>query len=188
MGFSAIIPIEVAAAANAALEVQGFGAGNFSVPLRSDPTDTEASHAALNMLAEIPGFREAVAALPGVSILDAPPGTVAFDQHVEQEVLDWTDPTNWTENPVMTGDQRTFNGKLWVSLVDFNVWQPPTNWREVPSDGYPAWVQPTGATDAYEKGDRVTHNSKNWRSTLDANVWEPGVFGWEEIPARRKRK
>lgn len=43
-----------------------------------------------------------------------------------------------------------------------------------------AWVQPTGAQDAYKKGDVVTHNGKTWESTADNNVWEPGVYGWVE--------
>ncbi len=46
---------------------------------------------------------------------------------------------------------------------------------------YPDWVQPTGATDAYNKGDKVTYDGKHWVSTADANVWQPGVYGWDEI-------
>ena len=41
-----------------------------------------------------------------------------------------------------------------------------------------AWVQPTGAHDAYGLGDIVTHNGQTWESTNADNVWEPGVFGW----------
>jgi hypothetical protein len=178
MGFSAIIPVAALEAANAALDAQGFGPDNFSVPLRGGVSDTDATHAGLNMVAEYPAFRAAVAALSGVSIQDTPAGTVAFADHVAAQALEWSDPTNWTENPIMLGDERTFDGKLWVSLVDFNVWQPPVNWREVPSSGYPAWVQPVGAVDAYPLGFRVTHNGQNWESTTPANVWEPGVFGW----------
>lgn len=44
----------------------------------------------------------------------------------------------------------------------------------------PEWVQPTGATDAYNKGNRVKHAGKVWASLVDANVWEPGVYGWTE--------
>jgi hypothetical protein len=53
------------------------------------------------------------------------------------------------------------------------------------ASGYPEWVQPTGAHDAYHIGDRVTHEGQNWECTQgDANgnnVWEPGVFGWVVI-------
>lgn len=73
------------------------------------------------------------------------------------------------------------NGNVWRSLVPANVWEPGVaNWRNmtVPVVGYPAWVQPTGAGDAYQIGDRVTHNGSDWESVTADNVWEPGVFGW----------
>ena len=43
-----------------------------------------------------------------------------------------------------------------------------------------AWVQPTGAHDAYALDTEVAHNEKTWVSAVDSNVWEPGVYGWEE--------
>lgn len=181
MSFSAIIPVDQMDAANAALEAAGYGPGSFSVPLRAAGAP-EASHAGLNMLGDHPAFKAAVEALPGVSVQDADPGVVAFGDHVASEALEWSDPTNWTENPIMTGDERTFEGKTWISLVDFNVWTPPVNWREVATNGYPVWVQPTGSTDAYNVGDRVAHNGQNWESNTAANVWEPGVFGWDVLP------
>lgn len=48
----------------------------------------------------------------------------------------------------------------------------------ITEDGYPKWVQPLGATDAYNKGDKVSHNGSHWVSDVDNNVWEPGVYGW----------
>ena len=47
--------------------------------------------------------------------------------------------------------------------------------------GIPLWVQPLGATDAYNLGDIVMHKEKKWESSIDNNVWEPGVYGWEEV-------
>lgn len=44
-----------------------------------------------------------------------------------------------------------------------------------------AWVQPTGAHDAYALDALVTHNGWVWKSLYPANVWEPGVFGWEQV-------
>lgn len=77
----------------------------------------------------------------------------------------------------------THNGKEWISLTAYNVWEPGVaNWREIVAEGYPAWVQPTGAHDAYNVGDRVTHSGQDWESNTPANVWEPGVFGWVVIP------
>jgi hypothetical protein len=80
----------------------------------------------------------------------------------------------------------THNEKIWRSLIDANTWEPGVSgWREsvlMPPSGEvapPAWVQPSGAHDAYNTGDRVTHNNQIWVSTVDANTWEPGVYGWE---------
>lgn len=44
-----------------------------------------------------------------------------------------------------------------------------------------AWVQPTGAHDAYAKDSDVTHAGKDWVSLTPFNVWEPGVSGWREV-------
>lgn len=51
----------------------------------------------------------------------------------------------------------------------------------ITEDGYPEWVQPLGATDAYNKGDIVSYNGKLYRSTIDGNVWSPESYpaGWE---------
>ena len=51
----------------------------------------------------------------------------------------------------------------------------------VTPDGTAVWVQPLGATDAYQTGDRVSHGGAIWVSTADNNVWEPGVYGWSEV-------
>lgn len=75
----------------------------------------------------------------------------------------------------------TSGGKTWESLIDGNVWEPGTSgWREVvePGAGAAAWVQPTGAHDAYSKGARVAHAGSTWTSDVDDNVWEPGAYGW----------
>lgn len=52
----------------------------------------------------------------------------------------------------------------------------------VTENGYPEWVQPLGATDAYNTGDIVSYNGKLYRSTIDSNVWSPDTYpaGWEE--------
>ena len=53
--------------------------------------------------------------------------------------------------------------------------------QEPSTEEYPAWVQPTGAHDAYAQGAKVSHNGKKWVSTVSGNVWAPGVYGWEEV-------
>lgn len=55
----------------------------------------------------------------------------------------------------------------------------------VTEEGYPEWVQPLGATDAYSTGDIVSYKGILYRSLIDANVWSPEDYpsGWEEYNA-----
>ena len=53
--------------------------------------------------------------------------------------------------------------------------------QEPSTEEYPAWVQPTGAHDAYAQGAKVSYNGKKWTSDVANNVWEPGVYGWTEV-------
>lgn len=50
----------------------------------------------------------------------------------------------------------------------------------VTEDGYPEWVQPLGASDAYNKGDVVSYNGTLYESLIDGNVWSPVDYpaGW----------
>lgn len=51
----------------------------------------------------------------------------------------------------------------------------------VTEDGYPEWVQPLGATDAYNEGDIVSYNGNLYISIIDANTWSPKAYpaGWK---------
>ena len=51
----------------------------------------------------------------------------------------------------------------------------------VTEDGYPEWIQPLGASDAYNKGDIVSYAGSLYRSVIDGNVWSPEAYpdGWE---------
>lgn len=53
----------------------------------------------------------------------------------------------------------------------------------VTKEGYPEWVQPLGASDAYNTGDIVSYNGTLYRSTIDNNVWSPVDYpaGWEVV-------
>ena len=88
-----------------------------------------------------------------------------------------------------TGDRVQYEGTLYkcvqahTSQADWTPHATPALWTAVSIDEYPAWVQPTGAHDAYRKGDKVTHNGKHWTSDVDNNTWEPGVYGWTEVTA-----
>lgn len=88
-----------------------------------------------------------------------------------------------------TGDRVQYEGALYKCVQTHTAqanWQPsatPALWTAVSLDEYPAWVQPTGAHDAYQTGDKVTHSGKRWTSNVDNNTWEPGVYGWTEVTA-----
>lgn len=50
----------------------------------------------------------------------------------EGEILDWEQPSS--TNPYMKGDKVKFNGKVYESVIDNNVWSPeayPQGWKEV---------------------------------------------------------
>lgn len=119
----------------------------------------------------------------------------------------WTQPSG-AHDAYNTGDIINYNGTLYQSTIDGNVWSPdvyPAGWKayiEAPTEPeepkpeeptpepepeepttYPEWVQPTGAHDAYNTGDRVTYNGKVYESIINGNAWSPDAYpqGWEEI-------
>lgn len=53
----------------------------------------------------------------------------------------------------------------------------------VTENGYPEWVQPLGASDAYNTGDVVSYNGTLYRSLIDGNVWAPDTYpaGWAVV-------
>ena len=147
-------------------------------PVWVQPTDASNAYA-MGVIVERAGVRwrsliDANVWVPGVSgWLDISSATPA-----------WIQPTG-AHDAYAKDALVKHNAKFWISLLAANVWEPPTNWREtalIAPDGTvapPAWVQPTGAGDAYALDALVTHNGSTWKSLFAANVWEPGVFGWE---------
>ena len=121
-------------------------------------------------------------------------------------ICEWWQPLDQFDAPKLvnpfTGkpDQRTHAGKVWVvTQADGsgnNTWQPGVfGWAEVvngevqpepvpETPTYPAFVQPTGAHDAYKIGDRVSFNGSNYESKINGNVWSPTAYpaGWQLIP------
>lgn len=95
---------------------------------------------------------------------------------------------DWTENyPGKSGSIVRHDGVLYRCSrdVDGDTAAPSDKskvWSRVGEivKKIAAWVQPTGAHDAYALGAEVTHNGKTWVSATDSNVWEPGVYGWNE--------
>lgn len=52
----------------------------------------------------------------------------------------------------------------------------------ITEEGYPEWVQPVGASDAYMKDDIVSFEGTLYISLIDNNVWSPAAYpaGWSE--------
>jgi hypothetical protein len=93
----------------------------------------------------------------------------------------WQQPTGAHDAyPVKTVVE--YQGARWVNLTPANVQRPGVSgWRQFSENTSTifAWVQPTGAHDAYKLNAEVTFGGKTWKNTgSDANVWQPGVFGW----------
>ena len=123
--------------------------------------------------------------------------------------LEWKQPLG-AHDAYGIGDIVEYNGKLYKSLINGNVWSPdvyPAGWEEytestgggdsgetgggtIPTEPetpeeIPDFVQPTGAHDAYKKGDKVKYNGKIYESLIDANTYSPDAYpaGWKEVAA-----
>lgn len=120
----------------------------------------------------------------------------------------WVQPLGATD-AYNIGDIVSYNGKLYKSIINANVWAPdvyPAGWEEYtestgggdsgetggggttepetpPAETIPDFVQPTGAHDAYKKGDRVKYNGKVYESLIDGNAYSPDAYpaGWQEV-------
>ena len=94
----------------------------------------------------------------------------------------------WKINTAYTaGDRYRHEGVLYrciqshTSQADWTPDKTPALWTVVSLDEWPAWVQPTGAQDAYALNAKVSHKDAHWTSDYDNNTWEPGVFGWSKV-------
>lgn len=107
----------------------------------------------------------------------------------------WAQPSG-AHDAYKKGDIVNYNGTLYESLIDGNVWAPdvyaagwelvkesseePEGPDEPVTEEYPDWVRPTGAHDAYSIGDIVKYNGQLYQSTINGNVWAPDEYpaGW----------
>ena len=107
----------------------------------------------------------------------------------------WVQPTG-AHNAWPAGAIVSYDGQLWQNIHTApNAWEPgnPQHmWRQMtfpaPDPNAPAtpqaWVQPTGAHNAYAPGSVVSHNGKLWRNShTGGNAWEPGnpQHQWVEV-------
>lgn len=116
----------------------------------------------------------------------------------EQGIYPFNQPLGATD-AYMKGDKVSFEGAYYQSTIDYNVWSPtayPQGWKKLDESGeeptpepgggddeYPAFVQPTGAHDAYNTGDKVTYNGHRYECVMDGNVYSPDAYpqGWHQI-------
>lgn len=123
------------------------------------------------------------------------PGVSGWREDVAEDSAppEFVQPTG-AHDAYSVGDVATFEGAVYRSRIDGNVWSPmanPAGWvsaSPVPpaEDEAPEpepWVQPTGAHDAYSAGDLVTFGGETYRSLVDSNTWSPAAYpaGWEKV-------
>lgn len=77
------------------------------------------------------------------------------------------------------GEWQAEIDRIWEAIRELQT-GAPVEQPETPVDEYPAFVQPTGAHDAYPIGAKVTFNGKCYTSKIATNVWAPDVYpaGW----------
>lgn len=105
------------------------------------------------------------------------------------EPREWVQPSS--TNPYLTGDKVIYNGKIYESLIDNNIWSPadyPSGWREIieesdePTEEISEWIQPD-STNPYMIGDKVMFEGLKYQSLIDNNIWSPATYpaGWQLI-------
>ena len=123
-------------------------------------------------------------------------GWKCVDEPDEHGIHPFSQPLGATDT-YMKGDKVSFEGAYYQSNIDYNVWSPtayPQGWTKLDGTGespepggdddeYPAFVQPTGAHDAYNIGDKVTYNGHRYECTMNNNAYSPDAYpqGWKQI-------
>lgn len=94
----------------------------------------------------------------------------------------------WKENlSVVVNTRYRYNDELYRVVQSHTTqadWTPdvtPALWTKVSIEEWPEWVQPIGASDAYNIGDKVTYNGQHYVSLINGNSWSPSDYpaGWE---------
>lgn len=77
-------------------------------------------------------------------------------------------------------DVRAEIERLWAAV---RALQNGSVTRNPSAEEYPAFVQPTGAHDAYHTGDKVTYNGARYICRMDNCAWSPDVLpnAWEKV-------
>lgn len=68
--------------------------------------------------------------LADVELLGSMPESAKVLIADENVISEWEQPGS--TNPYMTGNKVSYNGKIWVSTIDNNVWAPGAyGWEEI---------------------------------------------------------
>lgn len=202
MNLTAIIPAANLQSANAALQAQGFGPGNFSVVAFTGAVPT---HAALHAWQDA-AFAAAVKVLPGVAWLEYPTGEVGDPVSATQALIAAQSAAWGAQAPVYGGQlesgklYRYEDGSLWSCITGYDT----ATYSAHPST-YPAlirrartpgvaepWTQPLDQFDAYKLllaftglPEQAIHNDHLWEvNAADGagnNTWPPGTYGWTDL-------
>lgn len=100
-----------------------------------------------------------------------------------QFIPPWVQPTH-AENSYATGAWVWHNGRAWRNLTAANTQVPGVSgWREMLTE-WPAFVQPSGAHDAYQIGEKITEANKRYVCKVNATTWPPSVLpaNWTQQP------
>jgi len=203
MSIAAIVPVASVAAANAALDAQGFGPGCFSIPVLAG--GVRPAFGSLHSW-DVPGFLAALEAIPAVTVTTgAGDARALVTALVQAEGAQWpyTIPPLPDEGMVQTGELYTAGSEagIWLVIQPIDRGTFPGPPEDYPAQFRPAilpgvalpWRQPLGAADAYYlenaftgEPDQATHLGKLWRVSQASaaggfNTFEPGVFGWVEV-------
>lgn len=117
------------------------------------------------------------------------------------KVLPWEQPPDQHNAYMLVNrftklpDECEHLGIVWVTLVDYNVWEPSEKSREwakksavtvdpkdpPPKDEWPEWLKWSGRNeDLYQVGAKCSRGGFHWISNTANNSWEPGVYGWDK--------
>lgn len=196
MSICAIIPVNLMQSANDSLEQQGFGAGNFSVPLYANGGATYGGCHAWNDAVFVPALKAVTGVIWEES--DGDP-TTRFNALVEAQGVKWgaNAPQYPTSGMVLAGQMYRYTDQtLWSVIQPFNTGvynaHPstyPALIRQVREPGQVyEWKQPIDQFDSYRlknlftgKPDQAKRNGKTYKTLIDFNVWEPGAVGSESL-------
>lgn len=196
--FSAIIPVANMQSANDALEAQGFGPNNFTIPAYNGANPGFAAlHAWFDQ-----SFLSAVEALPNVVInMSVAPPTGQVSDVTFSVGAQWSQsalPLEGVVTPGLYYDVVDELKRYWWVIQQYDT----ATWPDPAAPGLEAlvvparmpgevtkWVQPLNQFFAYYLvnpftglPDETEHNGQVWYvSQADGaglNIWEPGIFGW----------